>query len=162
MLESFKHKGHCVVMDSAYMGDAMCQVGQEEWGINMVGTCQTDRTGAGAMGKVAVKATEIVIGSYECLLYQHNTKSLLYSVWGDNIFVKTLSNFHSPVTLRGGMRRKKRYLKTKRRDRDYSDVDCSEQQKDYCKTYHKIDKGNGAEAKYDLSTESHFMGGDQN
>jgi hypothetical protein len=34
MLESFKHKGHCVVMDSAYMGDAMCQVGQEEWKIN--------------------------------------------------------------------------------------------------------------------------------
>jgi hypothetical protein len=28
MLESFKDKGHCVVMDSAYyMGDAMCQVG---------------------------------------------------------------------------------------------------------------------------------------
>jgi hypothetical protein len=37
MLESFKHKGHCVVMDSAYMEDAMCQVGREEWGINMVG-----------------------------------------------------------------------------------------------------------------------------
>jgi hypothetical protein len=40
MLESFKHKGHCVVMDSAYMGDAMCQVGREEWKINMVGTVQ--------------------------------------------------------------------------------------------------------------------------
>ena len=39
MLEPYKHKGHCVVMDSAYMGDAMCQVGREEWGINMVGTC---------------------------------------------------------------------------------------------------------------------------
>jgi hypothetical protein len=38
MLDQFKHKGHCVVMDSAYMGDAMCQVGYEEWGINMVGT----------------------------------------------------------------------------------------------------------------------------
>jgi hypothetical protein len=30
MLDPFKHKGHCVVMDSAYMGDAMCQVGYEE------------------------------------------------------------------------------------------------------------------------------------
>jgi hypothetical protein len=30
MLEPFKHKGHCVVMDSTYMGDAMCQVGHEE------------------------------------------------------------------------------------------------------------------------------------
>jgi hypothetical protein len=100
MLESFKHKGHCVVMDSAYMGDAICQVGREEWGMNMVGTCQTDRTGTGALDKVAVKAKEIVIGSHESLIYQHNTKSLLYSVWGDNNFVKTLSNFHSPVIIR--------------------------------------------------------------
>ena len=42
MLDPFKHNGHCVVMDSAYMSDAMCQVGREEWKINMVGTCQTD------------------------------------------------------------------------------------------------------------------------
>ena len=158
MLESFKHKGHCVVMDSAYMGDAMCQVGREEWGINMVGTCQTDRTGAGALGKLAVKAKEIVIGCHECLLYQHNTKPLLYCVWGDNNFVKTLSNFHSPVILRGGMRRKTRNRQTNRREREKSDVDCSEQQKDYCNTYHKIDKGNGFEAKYDLSIESHLHG----
>jgi hypothetical protein len=27
ILHSFKDKGHCVVMDSAYTGDAMCQVG---------------------------------------------------------------------------------------------------------------------------------------
>ena len=52
MLESFKHKGYCVVMDSAYMGDAMCQVGREVWGINMVGTC----TSAGALGKADLKA----------------------------------------------------------------------------------------------------------
>jgi hypothetical protein len=42
MLDPFKNKGHCVVMDSAYMSDSMCQVGREEWKINMVGTCQTD------------------------------------------------------------------------------------------------------------------------
>jgi hypothetical protein len=42
MLDPFKHNGHCVVMDSAYMSDAMCPVGREEWKINMVGTCQTD------------------------------------------------------------------------------------------------------------------------
>jgi hypothetical protein len=107
MPASFKHKGHCVAMDSAYMGNAMCQVGREEWGMNMVGTCQTDCTGAGTLGKLAVKAKEIVIGSHESLIYQHNTKSLLYSVWGDNNFVKTLSNFHSPVIIRGGMRRKR-------------------------------------------------------
>jgi hypothetical protein len=117
MLESFKHKGHCVVMDFAYMGVAMCQVGREEWDMNMVGTCQTDRTGVGALGKLAVKAKEIQIGSHDSLLYQHNIKSLLYSVWGDNNFVKTLYNFHSPVIIRGGMLRKRRDLQTRRRER---------------------------------------------
>jgi hypothetical protein len=43
MLDPFKHNGHCVVMDSAYMSDAMCQVDREEWKFNMVGTCQTDQ-----------------------------------------------------------------------------------------------------------------------
>ena len=97
MPKSFKHKGHCDVMDSAYMGDTMCQVGREVWGITMVGTCQSDRTGAGALGKADIKAKEIIIGSNESLMYQHNTKPLLYTVWGDNNFVKILSNFHSPV-----------------------------------------------------------------
>jgi hypothetical protein len=77
---------------------------------------------------------------------------------GGNNFVKTLSNFHSPVILTGGMRRKKRNLATKKREREFSDVDCPVQQKSYCNTYHKIDKGNGAKAKYDLSTESHLHG----
>jgi hypothetical protein len=74
------------------MGDAMCQVGREEWGISMIGTWQTDRTGASALGKADVKAKEIIIGSHESLMYQHKTKSFLYTVWGDNIFVKKLSN----------------------------------------------------------------------
>jgi hypothetical protein len=47
---------------------------------------------------------------------------------------------------------------TKKKAREQSDVDCNAQQIDYCKTYHKIVKGNGAEAKYDLSTESHLHG----
>jgi hypothetical protein len=72
--------------------------------------------------------------------------------------MKTLSNFHSPLIIRGGMRRKRRDRQTKRREREQSEVDCSEQQIDYCKTYHKIDKGNGFEAKYNLSTESHLHG----
>ena len=92
-------------------------------------------------------------------MYQHNTKPLLHTVWGDNNFVKTLSNFYSPVILRGGTRRKKRDRQTKRWDREQSDVDCTEQQKDYYLTYHYlIDKGNGSEAKYDLSTKSHLHG----
>jgi hypothetical protein len=160
MLDPFKHNGHCVAMDSAYMSDAMCQVGREEWKINMVGTCQTDRSGAGPLGKVAYtgKDKEISINSHESLLFQHKTKALTYAVWGDNNFVKTLSNFHSPVILKGGMKRKRRNPETKRRERDFSQVNCPIQQNTYCLTYHHIDKGNGAEAKYNMSTESHLHG----
>ncbi|OEU10751.1 hypothetical protein FRACYDRAFT_246615 [Fragilariopsis cylindrus CCMP1102] len=43
MLKAFKYKGHFAIIDSAYMGDVMSLVGQEYWGVNMVGTCQTDR-----------------------------------------------------------------------------------------------------------------------
>jgi hypothetical protein len=157
MLESFKHKGHCVVMGSAYMGDAMCQVGQEEWKINMVGTVQSSRTGGGRLGKAAIKAKEIEKGTHKSLLYQHNTKPLVFAVWADNNFVKTLSHFHSPTIVEGGMKRRVRDLVTKRRDRVQSDVNCNVQQIDYCRTYHHIDKGNGAE-EYDLSTESHLHG----
>jgi hypothetical protein len=151
-------KVHYVVMDSAYMSDVMCQVGREEWKIDMVGTYQTDWCGASPLGKAACKAKEIEINTHESLLYQHNTKPLSYAVRGDNNFVKTLSNFHSPAILKGGMRRKKRNLLTKKREWEFSGVDCPEQQKSYCNTYHKIDKGNGTEAKYDLSTESHLHG----
>jgi hypothetical protein len=56
------------------------------------------------------------------------------------------------------MKRRVRDPVTKRRSREQTDVDCNEQQVDYCNTYHQIDKGNGAEAKYDLSTESHLHG----
>jgi hypothetical protein len=104
------------------------------------------------------KDKEISINSHESFLFQHKTKSLSYAVWGDNNFVKTLSNFHSPVTLRGGMRRKRRNPQTKKRERDLSNIHCPTQQKTYCNTYHKIDKGNGAEAKYDISIESHLHG----
>jgi hypothetical protein len=110
------------------------------------------------LGKAAIKAKEIEKGTHKSLLYQHKDKPLLHAVWADNNFVKTLSNFHSPVILRGGMRRRVRCPVTKKRAMQQTEVDCNEQQVDYCRTYHKIDKGNGAEAKYDLSTESHLHG----
>ena len=55
MLDPFKYRGHCVVMDSTYMDDAMRQVGQAEGGINMAGTVQSSCTGGGRLGKVAIK-----------------------------------------------------------------------------------------------------------
>jgi hypothetical protein len=76
MLDLFKHNGHCVVMDSAYMSGAMCQVGREEWKINMVGTCQTEICGASPLGKVAYTGNdkEISINSHESLLFSFNTR----------------------------------------------------------------------------------------
>jgi hypothetical protein len=79
-------------------------------------------------------------------------------VWADNNFVKNLFNFHSPVIVRGGMMRKKRDQRAKRKERDQSEVDCSEQQKVYYLTYHLINKGYCFKAKYDLATESHLHG----
>ena len=55
------------------------------------------------------------------------------------------------------MKRKRRDPRTKRRERDFSNVDCPTQQKTYCNPYHKIDKGNGTEARYDTSTELHLQ-----
>ena len=139
MLDPYKHNGHCVVMDSAYMSDAMCQVGREEWKINMVGTCQTDRCGAGPLGRATVTERGIKVGTHATVLYQHKDKPLTYAIWADNNFVKTLSNFHGAVLLRGGMQRKLRNPVTKRGNKDFSDVDCPEQQWVYCNTYHLFD-----------------------
>ena len=64
ILDPYKHKGYCVVMDSAYMSDAMCQVGREEWRINMVGTCLADQCGAGPIEKAACKVKEMQINTF--------------------------------------------------------------------------------------------------
>jgi hypothetical protein len=145
-------------MDSAYMSDAMCLVGRYVWLFNFVGTVISSRTGAGTLGKEACLANEIVIGGHESLLFQHNTHPLMYAVWGDNNFVRTLSNFHSPIVVPNGIMRKCRDPITKVRAREATEVNISEQQLAYCDTYYVIDKGNGIEAKYDLACESHLHG----
>jgi hypothetical protein len=75
MLHSFKHRGHCVVMDSIYIENAMCQMGQAKWSMNMIGTVQSSRTGGGRLGKATIKGKEIEKGTHKPLLYQHNTKA---------------------------------------------------------------------------------------
>jgi hypothetical protein len=40
LLDDFKGKGHCVTMESAYMGDIMAQISRDEWKLTMVGTSQ--------------------------------------------------------------------------------------------------------------------------
>jgi hypothetical protein len=130
MLHPFKHQGHCVVMDFFYMGDAMCQVGRAEWGMNMVDTVQSLRIGGGQLGKAAIREKEIEKGTHKSLLYQHNMKPLLHAVRADNNFVKTLSNFHSPTITEGEMKRSVGDPVTTRKAREQSDVDCNAQQID--------------------------------
>ena len=129
------------------MSDQMAQVGREVWKVNMVGTVLSNRTGGGKLGKVALKAKEILKGSADSLLYQHSTLPLAYAIWADNNFVKTLSNFHTPCIVEDGVKRKRKN-KQGRRDQYQTSVPIPSQTKDYCETYHLIDKGNGREAKF--------------
>ena len=158
MLQSFTGKGHCLVMDSAYMGDVMALIGRHVWKINMVGTCQSNRCGAGKQAKYDLTCGAIEKGSYNSLLYQHKEEPLTFVVWADNNYVKTLSNFHTPEIIQGGLKRKRRDPVTKRRDLNQSPVDCPAQVKTHCKTFHPIDKGDCTEAKCDLAGESHLHG----
>jgi hypothetical protein len=149
MLDSFKSAGHCVTMDSAYMGNIMAMIGQDVWRINMVGTAQANRTGAIVDCTKSMKK-----GTYGAVCWQHTWRSLCFAVWLDNALVRTLSNFHGPVMLKAGrgVLRKKRDSDEKQ-ERTKTEVSCPAQTRDYCKTFHLIGKGNGAEANYDLRGE---------
>ena len=96
-------------------------------------------------------------GTYDMLFYQHITEALTYSIWSDNNFVKTLSNFHQPVVSVGGVKRRKRGANGMR-ELHRTSVDCPEQVKEYCETFHWIDKGNQVEANFDLGGESKLHG----
>ena len=104
MLGKFKGKGHCVSIDSAYMGDIMTLIGHHEWKIKMLGTTQENRTGAdNAAEKKAMKKN-----TYETAMWQHDCESLCYAIWSGNNLIQTLSNFHTPMVVEGGMKRKRR------------------------------------------------------
>eukprot|EP00956_Cyclotella_meneghiniana_P038739 scaffold159386_cov22-Cyclotella_meneghiniana.AAC.1 len=148
MLDSFKHKGMCCTCDSAYSGDILMQISREEWGINMLGTCQSNRSGGG-LHSAAHKA-KMKVGSHECAMYQHNTLPLSYTMWADNSVVKTLSNFHTPELLPAGMGVNRRKRVDGVREYESTPVQCPLQQRDYSLTFHLIDKGNGKESKYDM------------
>ena len=150
MLDSFRNNGHCVTMDSAYMGNIMVMIGRGVWRINMVGTAQANRTGANIDCTKSMKK-----GTYGAVCWQHTWQSLCFAVWSDNALVRTLSNFHGPVILEAGrgVLQKKRGDDGKR-ERTKTEVPCPAQTRDYCKTFHLINKGNGAEANYDLGGKS--------
>jgi hypothetical protein len=138
-------------MDSAYMGNIMAIIGHEVWGINMVGTAQANHIGANIAPKIATMKK----GTYKIVCWQHKTQTLCFAVWSDNALVKTLSNFHGLDILKAGMG-----VMRKQRDNNSKQVSNRmvvprpAQTKDYCKTFHLIDKRNGAEVNYDLGGES--------
>jgi hypothetical protein len=68
---------------------------------------------------------------YKFMMFQHQSKSLSYIMWVDNNIVRTLSNFHTPEISEVG----KGVVRRRRVE-----------QKDYCETFHLIDKGNGKES----------------
>ena len=152
MLDPFKGEGRFVTMDSAYMGDIMAQIGHHEWGMNMVGTTNDNRTGADTKDKKKgmKKCT------YESIMFQHKTEPLCYAMWADNNIVRTLSNCHPPKIIIDGLMRKGKTDGV--RDRTQSPVPCPQQNQYYSQTFHLIDKGNCNEAKYDIGMESHKHG----
>ena len=75
-------------------------------------------------------------------MQQHNELSLVFPAWSDNAVVKLLSNFHSPIIIPNGVQRRIKIDKV--RQRDLVGVPVPLQQKDYSETFHKVDKGNGA------------------
>ena len=156
MVASFMGKGHCLVMDSAYMGDVMALIGRFVWLINMIGTVQSNRTGPGDTGKADIKNEEVKKRTYASLFYQHKDKPLTYAIWADNNFVRVLSNYHSPKVILGGVKRK-RWVNGAR-EHSQTPVDIPLQTQHYCETYHWVDKSNAAEAKFDLGGESHLHG----
>jgi hypothetical protein len=66
-----------------------------------------------------------------------------------------LSNFHGPTILKArmGVLQKKRDSSGKR-ERTKEEVPCPAQMRDYCNTFHLINKGNGVEVNYNLGGKS--------
>ncbi len=98
MLNNFKNNGHCVTMDSAYMGNIMAMIGRNVWRINMVGTVQANHTGANIDCTKSIKK-----GTYNSVCWQHVWQSLCFAMWSNNALVRMLSNFHGPEILKAGM-----------------------------------------------------------
>jgi len=126
----------------------MALIGRHEWLMNMVRTAQENRTGA----ETKEKKKMMKVSSYESLIFQHDKEDLRYAMWADNNIVRTLSNFHSPEILEAGLKRKRKV--NKKRERHQTNVPCPHQNKDNSDTFHLIDKGNGAKAKYNLFLEN--------
>ena len=75
----FMGRGHIVTMDSEYMGKLAAQVGREVWKLNMVGTSQCNRIGAG--NEVKAHRTKMKVGTYKCCFFStQNSTTCCYSL----------------------------------------------------------------------------------
>ena len=101
-----------------------------------------DQTGADA------KDTITKMKKHKSNMWQHNELPLVSAVRSDNIVVKSLSNYHSPIIIPNDLQRLIRIDNV--RQRNSVGVPVPLQQKEYSETFHKINKGIGAEAKYDM------------
>jgi hypothetical protein len=116
----------------------------------MVGTAQANRTGTN------VDCTKLMKkGTYSSIYWQHVWQSLCFAVWSDNALVRMLSNFHGPEILGVGMGvLQKKWDSNGKQERTKTEVPCPVQTRNYCNTFHLIDKGNGAEANYNMGEKS--------
>ena len=73
--------------------------------INMVGTIQSNQTGA-LMGQY-LKDNLMKTKSYKYKMWQHNKKPLVASLMTMVGLIKTLSNYHEPIIIANGMMRKR-------------------------------------------------------
>ena len=76
MLDSFKKKGHCITMDSAYIGDITAKIGRDVWCINMVQMAQANRTGTNVDCTKSMKK-----GTHGTVWWQHTWRSLCFAMW---------------------------------------------------------------------------------
>ncbi len=85
MLDSFKNNGHCITMDSAYMGDVMAMIGRDVWHINMVGTAQANCTGTNVDCTKSIK-----MGTTNgAVCWQQTWQSLCFAMWSNNALIST-------------------------------------------------------------------------
>ena len=126
----------------------MALSGRHEWKMNMSGTSQENRTRADTVEE----EKKMKKNTYEAVMWQHDDEPLCYAIWSDNNLVQTLSNFHTPKVVDAGVKRKRRVQGT--RERTPVLVLYPQQNIDYSETFHLIDRGNGAEANYDLAGQS--------
>ena len=148
MLEKFKGKCHYVTMDSTYMDRIMTLIGHHGQKVNMMGTANEDKTDVDTVEE----KRGIRKNFYRAVMWYHVSKSLCYAIWSDNNLVYILSNFHTPKVVIGGFQRTRKVNGAC--EMDPADVPCPQQNTNYSDTFYLINKGNSAEAKYDLSGQS--------